>query len=165
MTTGSRWMTGLALLSLAAGPMACGNSRPARNPAGYEIVAVTINGHTWQAELADTSERQTLGLGHREHLPEGAAMLFVYDEPDYRTFWMQGTYVPLDIAFIGSDYTIVRIHTMAVEPNHVGGTRYPSGAPAQYALEVPGGTFERLGVAKGDRVEFSQTVLDRWGGS
>jgi uncharacterized membrane protein (UPF0127 family) len=92
-------------------------------------------------------------------------MLFVYDEPDYRTFWMQGALIPLDIAFIGPDGVIVRVHTMAVEPDHIGREHYSSGAPAQYALEVPAGTFERLGIAKGDRVELPQTVLDRWGGS
>ncbi|MHC4986635.1 MAG: DUF192 domain-containing protein, partial [Planctomycetota bacterium] len=81
MTRARRLMTGLALLALAAGPTGCGSNEPPRNAAGYEVVTVTINGHAWQVELADTSERQTLGLGQREHLPEGTGMLFVYDEP------------------------------------------------------------------------------------
>lgn len=165
MTLASRLTIALALLALAAAPLACGEDGPAANAGGYEVVTVTIKGHTWQAELADTSEKQTLGLAQRDHLAEGTGMLFVFDEPSYHTFWMQGTYIPLDVAFIGADYTIVQMHTMPVEPDYVEPTRYPSDGPVQYALEVPAGTFERLGIVKGDRVELPQTVLDRTRGS
>jgi len=164
MTRASRRLTALLLLAMAAGPMACEDDGPARNAAGYEVAAVTIKGHTWQVEIADTDEKQILGLGQRDHLDEWAGMLFVYDEPDYRSFWMQGASIPLDIAFIDADGVIVRIHTMTVEPGRVGDRHYFSGAPALYALEVAAGTFERLGIVRGDQVELPQTVLDHAGG-
>ena len=37
--------------------------------------------------------------------------------------------------------------------------RYPSGAPAQFALEVAPGTLEKLGVRRGSRVEFDAAAL------
>ena len=85
-------------------------------------------------------------------------MLFVYDEPAERQFWMQHVPIPLDIAFISSDLRIVRIHTMTVEPNLVGQKRYPSHGDAQYAMEVAAGSFARLGISEGDRVTFSAGI-------
>ena len=155
----------LVCLALAAAPPACNDAKRPRNNAGYETVTVTIEGHIWKVELADTWERQVLGLGERNALAEGTGMLFVYPDAQPRTFVMRGMRIPLDIAFIGPDGVIVRTHTMTVEPDRFGVVDYTSGAPAQYVLEVSAGTFERLGIGRGDRVELDPSVLRRWPGS
>lgn len=147
------------MLAGVIGQAGCGKT-PVDEPR-LERATVTIKGHTWTVEIAQTPEAQRKGLSDRAELPEGTGMLFVYDEPGYRTFWMQGVYIPLDIAFIDSDGLIIRIHTMAVEPDHLGHTDYHSSAPAQYALEVPGGAFERLGIVEGDTAAFSDNALNR----
>jgi hypothetical protein len=45
-----------------------------------------------------------------------------------------------------ADGTIVKIHTMVPFDT----SSYPSVEPAQYALEVPAGTFADLGISEGD---------------
>jgi uncharacterized membrane protein (UPF0127 family) len=85
-------------------------------------------------------------------------MLFIYPRPEVLEFCMRGCVVPLDIAFINSDLRVVRMHTMAVEPDRAGRVSYSSQHPVQYALEVAGGSLGRLGVRVGDRVTFSAEI-------
>jgi uncharacterized membrane protein (UPF0127 family) len=61
----------------------------------------------------------------------------------------------LDIAFIGPDLRVVRVHRMKVEPRGRADVSYMSMAPAQYALEVNAGELEQAGVKEGDRVSLA----------
>ena len=84
----------------------------------------------------------------RESLAPDAGMLFVFEVPQRLSFWMRNTLIPLDIAFIRADGSIESIDTMA--PLTLNSHR--SGEAVPWALEVPAGTFERLGIVPGDRV-------------
>jgi uncharacterized membrane protein (UPF0127 family) len=64
-------------------------------------------------ELADTPEERAQGLMHRESLPQGAGMLFIYDAPQRVSFWMRNTLIPLDMIFIGPDGVVRRVHDNA----------------------------------------------------
>jgi uncharacterized protein len=107
---------------------------------------VIFDGDTVRAEIAYTAEERATGLMHREELPEGSGMLFVFDDVDYRSFWMQNTYIPLDIAFLDRDGRIVDIQQMEPETTEM----HDSAAPAMFALEVPQGWFAARGIEVGD---------------
>ena len=49
----------------------------------------------------------------RRELPGNDGMLFVFENPDVQCFWMRNTLLPLSIAFITDDGTIVNIEDMA----------------------------------------------------
>ena len=72
---------------------------------------------------------------------------------------MKNVMIPLDIAYLDVTGTIVAIHTMAPLDDRPG--QYPSGRPAQFAIEVNGNLFERLGVKPGDPIEIPPSVLKR----
>ena len=107
---------------------------------------------TWFVEVAATRQGRYQGLSGRGHLPDNAGMLFVYPRETVLRFCMRRCAVPIDIAFIDRDLRVVKIATMAVEPDRTGRRQYSSDAPAQYALEVAGGLFERRGIRPGDKV-------------
>lgn len=102
------------------------------------------------AEIAATPEEREQGLMHRQELPDGTGMLFVFQDSQERSFWMANTFVPLDIAYMDESYAIVSILQMTPLDRSF----YPSGAPAMYALEVPQGWFSAKGVEVGDRPEI-----------
>jgi len=136
------------ILILAA---AVGCSKPPDPP------AVRIGEHTWRVELATDPETQRKGLSGRKDIPAGTGMLFVFPDAVEREFWMLGCLTPIDVAFISSAMEIVEIRTMAVESDPWDTERlsmYPSREPARYALEVAAGTFGRLGIRVGQRVEL-----------
>ncbi len=114
------------------------------------VETVTIGGVQITVEIADTQQLRQLGLMNRDSLPENHGMLFVYPDEQIRSFWMRNTRIPLDIAFIDRNLTIVNIEQM--EPQTDENTF--SVSPVQYALEMDLGWFEANGVGVGDRLEF-----------
>ena len=114
------------------------------------VEEMTVGGVRITVELADTPALRQLGLMNRDSLPENHGMLFVYPDEQIRSFWMRNTRIPLDIAFIDRNLTIVNIEHM--EPQTDENTY--STSPVQYALEMSLGWFEANGVGVGDRLEF-----------
>jgi uncharacterized membrane protein (UPF0127 family) len=87
---------------------------------------------------------------YREELEEGRGMLFVFERAELRSFWMQNTYIPLDIAYIDAGRAIVDI--LAMEP--LSDDLYESSRPALFALEVPQGWFAAKGISVGAKAEI-----------
>jgi uncharacterized membrane protein (UPF0127 family) len=105
-----------------------------------------------QVEIADERAEQQRGLMERTELAENAGMLFVFDRDAPRSFWMRNTLIPLSIAYIASDGSIVDIQDM--QP--LDETSHPSAEPAQYALEVNQGFFAERGIEVGNVVEIPE---------
>ena len=126
---------------------------------GRSQSTVTIRGHRWNVTLAITPAEQAQGLGDRNSLGENEGMAFIFPRPEPRTFHMLRCRIPLDVAFIDSDKTVVKVDTMQVEldplnPRYV----YVCPTPAQYVLEVNAGQLADAGVAVGDKVSFSANI-------
>lgn len=113
------------------------------NASGGEAVEIEV-------ETADDAAERAQGLMFRESLGEKCGMIFAYDEESPLSFWMRNTLVPLSVAYIDSEGSIVSIHDM--EP--LDETSVRSEGPAQYALEVNQGFFEENGIEAGDEVEL-----------
>ena len=73
---------------------------------------ISIEGHELQLQLALSSAEQKKGLMHREQLPQGHGMLFLFDYPDQRSFWMRNTSIPLDIAYFDGNGRLMEIHPL-----------------------------------------------------
>lgn len=101
------------------------------------------------AEVARTNEEHARGLMHRKDLCKNCGMLFVFQNEDYRSFWMKNTLIPLSIAFIDKDGIINDIQDM--EPLRTFPS-YSSRYPAAYALEVNKGWFKKNLITIGSRV-------------
>ena len=65
--------------------------------------------HVFAVEIADNETERAKGLMYRKELPEGQGMLFDFQRDQEVSFWMQNTYIPLDMIFIRGDGRILRI--------------------------------------------------------
>ena len=111
---------------------------------------MTANGkHSFSVELARTREEQDKGLMFRRELPDGQGMLFDFTTDQKVAFWMENTYISLDIIFINGDGRIRRIAENA-EP--LSKATISSDGPVRAVLEVIAGTARKLGIKEGDRV-------------
>jgi uncharacterized membrane protein (UPF0127 family) len=129
-------------LLIATGPV-----RPAVQQT-LEIASKT-GVHLFAVEVVDNDADRAKGLMYRKNLPEGRGMLFDFHRDQEVSFWMQNTYIPLDMVFIRGDGRILRIE----ENTEPLSTRLiPSGGAVRAVLEVIGGTTRKLGIAPGDRV-------------
>ena len=79
-------------------------------------------------------------------------MIFPYDPPASVSFWMHNTLIPLDIIFIRSDGTIVRI----TRAKALDGTPLPSGEPIAAVLEIRSGRAAELGIKEGDTATWTR---------
>ncbi|QJQ95848.1 MULTISPECIES: DUF192 domain-containing protein [Halomonadaceae] len=112
--------------------------------------------HRLEVEVAKSFAQRGRGLMDRDALDPDSGMLFLYrrPQPPRMGFWMFRTRIPLDIAFIGEDGSILNIATMAPcassDPNHCPVTH--AGVTYIAALEVNAGYFAEHGIAVGDCV-------------
>jgi len=99
-------------------------------------------------ELATTEAQREQGLMYRQTLGPDSGMLFVYTQPVTEAYWMHNTLVPLSIAWLGQDGTILGIQDMQPETDDA----HAPGAAYWYALEVNQGWFADHGVGVGQQV-------------
>jgi uncharacterized membrane protein (UPF0127 family) len=104
---------------------------------------------TITAEVADTDASRERGLMFRPSLPWNEGMLFLFARPARASFWMRNTRIPLSIAFLDRDGTILEIYPMFPFEER----RVQSRSDAVcYALEMNQGWFRKSGVKTGTRV-------------
>lgn len=118
---------------------------------------VTLGGRRFVLELALTPEERFQGLSDRPVIEPDGGMLFVFPRAGRMEFVMRRCLVPIDIAFIDPSGRITAMHEMRVEPYDTPEARlrrYPSRYPAQYVIEVAGGTLRELDLSIGDRVDL-----------
>lgn len=127
---------------------------------------VTIEKHILRVWVAAENDPERPGVVQEGlmHVPaaelaDDQGMLFVFPDEQLRGFWMKNTIAPLDIAFARMNGTIVRIWQMPPLTLQT----FSSVEPAMFALEAKQGTFARLGIQEGQRLEIPPELLDlRW---
>lgn len=114
------------------------------------------------AKVAAAAEDRARGLMEVTALPDGAGMLFLFDEDRTGGFWMWNTLVPLDIAFADADGLVHTTATMTpceAERSSQCPVTAP-GEPYRVALEVPAGWLERSDVRAGASMTWTTPVPD-----
>ncbi|MCC7105184.1 MAG: DUF192 domain-containing protein [Chloroflexi bacterium] len=99
-------------------------------------------------ELARTPAEREVGLMYRAKMDFDAGMLFVYTADSNEGYWMRNTFLPLSIAFIDNDGTIITIRDMQPRTDDI----HQSARPYRYALETNQGWFDAAGVREGDKI-------------
>ena len=104
--------------------------------------------------LARSPEEIAQGLMFRESLAPGAGMIFLFDTPEPRSFWMKNCHFPLDMVFTLRDGTVVDVlegvPPCAADPC----PSYPSRAPADTVIELTAGEAKRHRIVTGARLSF-----------
>lgn len=104
-----------------------------------------------QCDLADTYQKQVIGLQNHNSLGPDAGLLFTYSRPQPLTFWMGKVAFPIDIIFANSDNKIIKIYRNC-KPNS---TELYSCANASKVIEVVGSFCAFHDIDVGDRVFYA----------
>jgi uncharacterized membrane protein (UPF0127 family) len=126
----------------AAAP--CGSVTPEASPAGAP--AVQFGETSLLVETADDPFERARGLMDRDCLNDNWGMLFVFTANVDSGFWMHNTHIPLTIAFLAADGTIIEIEDMQPETEDL---HYASRS-FRYAVEANQGWFAKHGIEVGD---------------
>ncbi len=103
-------------------------------------------------EIAQSTYEIERGLMYRRSLPANGGMLFIFDQADYRTFWMKDTYISLDIIYLNKNKEIIRI---SKETTPLSERSIPSGGKAMYVVEVLAGFTDAYQIHIGDHIDFT----------
>ena len=102
-----------------------------------------------RVNVADTPAERAQGLMNVMEMPRFAGMLFVYQRPQPVNFWMENTFIPLDMLFADATGRIQHIHENATPLDR---TPIPGGDDIQYVLEINGGLSADLGIGPGTQI-------------
>lgn len=127
----------------------CSAHALAQGPAD-KLYDLTVGNTIAQVEIADTDASRRLGLMHRQQMAESQGMLFIFANNDRHCFWMKNTLIPLSIAFIDSNNTIIDIQDMQAHDL----TPHCASKQVQQALEMNLGWFERNNISVGTQIKL-----------
>ena len=121
------------------------------------VVEVTVNGHTVNAEVANTEIERAKGLMFRTSLDKNAGMLFIFPNQAQHAFWMANTKIALDIIWANQDRQIVHISHNTPPCTRTGDfaaycTTYKPNSNAKYVQEVNAGWAESKNVKTGNQL-------------
>ena len=120
--------------------------------AKLSVITQTVAGQDFRLEVASTSKQTQLGLMARPSMGANEGMLFVFGDVRERFFVMENCLFDLDIVFLDPKGKIVSVRTMLAPPHNQ--NHYPSGFPAQFAIEFNRGTASRLGLEAGHVIDL-----------
>ena len=132
------------LVALFASAAAASQTGPQKLPS----IRLNAGIHNIQAEVAQSADERSIGLMFRETMGTNEGMLFAFEQPAQQCFWMKNTLLPLSIAFIADDGSIVNIDRMKPQTLE----SHCSVKPVRFVLEMNDGWFEKRGIKPGTKL-------------
>jgi uncharacterized membrane protein (UPF0127 family) len=150
-------VTLLAFACVACQP----NKEPALAPANSQTYfPISIGGKDLQLQLALNPAEQQKGLMSRDSLAKDHGMLFLFEQPEQRSFWMRNTRIPLDIGYFDASGQLLEVHKLFPHDE----TPVPSSSRnVLIAVETNRGWYAANGVQAGARIDMPalQSALTR----
>ncbi|MBI3878917.1 MAG: DUF192 domain-containing protein, partial [Verrucomicrobia bacterium] len=131
---------------------------PQQPQAKLPTVRLFLGAQEMVTEVAIAPVQIGTGMMWRTNMAENESMIFVFSDATPRSFYMRNTLIPLSIAYIAPDGTILEILDMQPRDE----TSIPSKAGnVQYALETRQGWFARNKVGVGAAVTTQKGTLQQ----
>ena len=110
-----------------------------------ETIKIKINNKTYDVLAARSEEEREQGLQNVVEMDDNEGCLFFHPEVENVDYWMQNTYLPLDIIFIDADKEVISVKQGEPESED-----FISEKGVKYVLELN----ENSGVEAGDILEI-----------
>ena len=94
---------------------------------------------TLSLDIADTKEKKSIGLMHRNKIKNNHGMLFLWPDSQTRIFWMHNTFINLDLFFMNQEGVIIEIYRNAIALDKF---NIQSIVKARSVLELKAGEFK-----------------------
>ncbi len=143
------WQSAMAMLaSMAIGMAGSGLAAAQEAPQRLPTVTLGIGILNIKAEVAQTPREHEIGLMYRTSMGANEGMIFAFERPGQQCFWMKNTLIPLAVAFVADDGTVVNVDEM--KPQTL--DSHCSTRPVRFVLEMNTGWFKKHGVKAGDKL-------------
>jgi uncharacterized membrane protein (UPF0127 family) len=124
---------------------------------GFGEVAIAIEGPDgevlgWCLLLAEAEEQRQRGLMEVTDFQGYEGMIFVWDTDSTSSFYMRNTPTPLTIGWVDAEGELVSTADMEPCADVEGCPLYPADGPYRFAVEVPQGRLDELGLVEGSKL-------------
>ncbi len=126
-------------------------------PQQLPTTTLGISFYNIKAEVAQTERQREIGLMHRTSMGANDGMIFVFERAGTQCFWMKNTLIPLSVAFLDDDGTVVNTDEMAPQTEDA----HCSAKPVRYVLEMHKGWFSKRGIKAGTKVSGELFAVKR----
>lgn len=130
----------------------CQSEEPVFEPASSDTYfPILIGDKELQLQLALAPKEQQRGLMHRKKLEKGHGMLFLFEKPERRGFWMRNTSIPLDIGYFDAEGRLLEVRKLFPYNES---TVSSANSRVLIAIETNRGWYEANGVSKGAQIDI-----------
>lgn len=151
----------LSFFLFALALTACQPVKESLPPAdGQTYFPISIGGQELQMQLALNSAEQQKGLMFRDQLAEDHGMLFLFEQPNQRGFWMRNTRIPLDIGYFDASGQLLEVYKLfPYDENPVPSKSHE----ILIAVETNRGWYAAHGIKPGARIDLDalRAALER----
>ncbi len=138
------------LISACLTSLVCAVTASAQDgPQKLTNIRLTAGMHLIQAELAQTPDERSTGLMFRTAMGANEGMLFAFEQAGTQCFWMKNTLLPLSVAFVADDGSVVNIDEMKPQTLE----SHCSTKPVRFVLEMNQGWFAKRGIKAGSKLQ------------
>lgn len=122
-----------------------------------KTVALTCGSHSFTAWIMDTPAKREEGLMFLQNndIKDNQGMIFVFPQAQMQSFWMHGTYTPLDIVYIDPSGKVLN----SVHGKILDDTPLLSKGSAKYVIEMKAGDGAKMGLVAGAKVNIPKTLV------
>lgn len=117
----------------------------------YKKIKINIKNKTYTLFIADTEDKRRKGLSNIASIKNDEGMLFIFEQPDYYSFWMKDMKFPLDFIFL-NDNKIVDLLSN-IDPSTYPQT-FTSKSPADKVIELKSGEIKTLKLKQRGIIKF-----------
>ena len=116
---------------------------------------IIIGDHKFEVNVADSQEEREIGLSKAQSLSDNQGMVFLFEKPDYYSFWMKNMKFPIDIIYInGQEVVTIQSNVQPPTSPTESPIIYSPTEPSDKVLEIKAGLSEKYNFKKGDKVKI-----------
>lgn len=115
---------------------------------------VTINNRKFKVAIASSQQEKEIGLSKTKSISENQGMIFLFEKPDYYSFWMKNMKFSIDIIYINNDTIVTIKNNVPLIKDKENPTIYSPTQPADKVLEIQAGLSEKYKFRNGDKVIY-----------
>ncbi|MBI2621925.1 MAG: DUF192 domain-containing protein [Candidatus Levybacteria bacterium] len=120
-----------------------------------QTTKVLVNDQSFSVSVAKTEKEKQIGLSKTTEINENQGMLFIFDEPDYYSFWMKDMKFPIDIIYINGDKIVTVIDNAKPPVNGDGVLEvYQPEDQSDKVLEISAGLAKKYNIKKGTTIKI-----------
>lgn len=115
---------------------------------------ITINNKTFNVFVAKSDIEKQIGLSSKNKIPENQGMLFLFEKPDYYSFWMKEMKFSIDIIYIENNKVTTVINNVKPPTNSTSLSIYKPKKKSDMVIEINGGLAEKYNIREGSSVNI-----------